>query len=184
MIRCIACRNAELRSALVSLEGTVRGETYTVEMIGLVCPNGDYQTIEGADMPEFAKLLADRYRSLHGLLTSEEIRSRRKRLWMSQQQFANYVGVGVASVKRWEMGKIQEKRSDDEIRRKTDRPAHVTAARIGRVEGLITSTNTGCTDYIVVEARQPHTAYLGLRHPTKAVIPPYLAKLLNASTQG
>jgi hypothetical protein len=38
---------------------------------------------------------------------------------MSQQEFANFLGVGVASVKRWELGKIQDKLHDDLIRQKT-----------------------------------------------------------------
>jgi len=136
MSRCIECGSVELRPAVVSLEGTVRGEIYIVEMKGLVCLNDGYKTIEGSDMPEFARLLADKYRSAQRLLTSEEIRSRRKRLNMSQQQFAHYLGVGVASVKRWEMGKIQDRRCDDEIRRKTDAKAHIADTRIGRFDLL------------------------------------------------
>ncbi len=39
---------------------------------------------------------------------------------MSQSKFADYLGVGVASVKRWEMGKIQEHAMDELVRLKTE----------------------------------------------------------------
>jgi hypothetical protein len=35
---------------------------------------------------------------------------------MSQEEFAAYLSVGVASVKRWELGKVQEKSMDDLVR--------------------------------------------------------------------
>jgi hypothetical protein len=39
---------------------------------------------------------------------------------MTQQQFSDYLGTGVASVKRWEAGQIQDKAMDELIRLKTD----------------------------------------------------------------
>src|SRR5262249_34973299 len=97
------------------------------------CPKCGYQTIAGSDMPEFGRLLADQYRKKYGLLTSDEIRERRKRLEMNQEQFADWLGVGIASVKRWEMGKIQDKRSDALIRERTDPPKYATAQNAGWV---------------------------------------------------
>jgi hypothetical protein len=44
---------------------------------------------------------------------------------MSQQRFSEYLGAGVASVKRWELGQIQDRAMDELIRLKTD----VEAAR-------------------------------------------------------
>jgi hypothetical protein len=40
---------------------------------------------------------------------------------MSQQEYSNYLGVGVASVKRWEAGQVQDRAMDNLIRLKTDR---------------------------------------------------------------
>jgi len=121
-IKCINCGLADLESKLVRLAGQVRGEDYTVEMLGLECPQCGYKTIDGPAMPEYGRLLADRYRTAHGLLTSDDIRTRRERLEMSQQAFADFLGVGVASVKRWEMGKIQDPRNNALIIDKTTRP--------------------------------------------------------------
>ena len=119
---CIRCDEADLQSRPVELSGVVRGETYTVRMQGLECPKCGYKTIEGPDMPEYGRLLADKYREAHGLLTSEAIRARRKRLLMTQEEFAKLLGVGIASVKRWEMGKIQDARSNQLIIERTDFP--------------------------------------------------------------
>src|ERR1700739_1172276 len=104
---CFNCGKANLQPRQIQVTGTVREEEYTVNMRGLKCPNCGYQTVEGSDLQEYGRLLADRYRSTHGLLTSDEIRARRKQLGMSQEAFAKYLEVGVASVKRWELGKIQ-----------------------------------------------------------------------------
>jgi putative zinc finger/helix-turn-helix YgiT family protein len=118
-IKCRQCEQAELEPAIVRLNGKVRGEEYSIEMLGLRCRSCTYQTVDGPDMPEYGRLLADKYRVAHGLLTSEEIHKRREGLGMSQQAFADFLGVGVASVKRWEMGKIQDARNNALIVEKT-----------------------------------------------------------------
>ena len=71
-------------------------------------------------MSEFMQKVADAYRSSRNLLTSAEIRRKRERLRMSQVEFAAYLGVGVAGVKRLELGEIQSKGVDELIRLKTD----------------------------------------------------------------
>ena len=58
----------------------------------------------------------------HGALSfdDKEIRARRMQLGMSQTQFGEYLGTGPASVKRWELGQVQDKAMDELIRLKTD----------------------------------------------------------------
>ena len=102
-IRCLNCDDADLAPSMVQLQGEVRGETYSVTMLGLSCPRCGYKTIEGAAMPEYRRLLADQYRAAHALLTSEQIRALRKSFGETQEQFAKRIGFGIASVKRWEM---------------------------------------------------------------------------------
>jgi transcriptional regulator with XRE-family HTH domain len=58
--------------------------------------------------------IADAYRRDHDLYTSEEIKAIRGKI--TQQQFADALGVGVASVKRWELGLVQDKGNDRLIR--------------------------------------------------------------------
>lgn len=103
--------------------GTRNGETVKVFMEGVVCANCGYKTVEANRMGEFALKVSDAYREAHGLLTSEDIRHRRHRLKMSQSQFARHLGVGVASVKRWELGQIQDEAMNTLIVLKTDSEA-------------------------------------------------------------
>lgn len=98
---------------MAKIEGEVKREKHTIEMEALVCDSCGHVALEGADAQEFMRLLADAYRQAHGLLTSREIRNIRGRL--SQQRFADELGVGVASIKRWELGMIQDRRSNRQI---------------------------------------------------------------------
>lgn len=116
---CINCGNANLDFKKVQMTGDVRGETYSVEMMGLECPKCGYSTIQGTDMAELQRLLADKYRTQHGLLTSKQIRARRTHLGMTQEEFAQHLGVGIASVKRWEAGRIQDAASNRNIIERT-----------------------------------------------------------------
>jgi putative zinc finger/helix-turn-helix YgiT family protein len=182
MNKCIQCGQADLVPKIVQLDGQVRGEHYTVEMLGLECPRCGYQTIEGPTMPEYRRLLADRYRATYGLLTSEDIRARRKRLRMNQREFAKYVNVGEATIKRAEMGKIQDRHTDEAIRRRTDLVLSATASRIGRTEAIVTSTNGFGAPFLGPDVTHWTLGCAGpaLRHN----IAPYLASQFVASTRG
>jgi putative zinc finger/helix-turn-helix YgiT family protein len=91
-----------------------------VAVDGLNCQSCGFQTVDSRQTAELNRLVSDAYRTAHGLLTGEEIKGRRKQLRMSQEEFADYLGVGIASVKRWELGGIQEKAMDELLRLKTD----------------------------------------------------------------
>ena len=119
-MNCKKCGKSNLEKRTAAVPGQLRGERFAVTMPALVCPKCRYVTVDGADLAEYMRRVADAYRSKHGLLTSEEIRSRRLRLDMSQAKFADYLGVGVASLKRWEMGKVQDGSSDKLIRLRSD----------------------------------------------------------------
>ena len=55
------------------------------------------------------RAISDAYRKAEGLLTSEEIRTNRKKLGLKQNELAKRMNVGIASIKRWEGGFIQSK---------------------------------------------------------------------------
>ncbi len=48
-----------------------------------------------------------------GLLTPEQIRGVRERLGLSQAEFAQLTGIGVATLSRWEKGRLMQTRSLD-----------------------------------------------------------------------
>jgi len=135
--KCPECEKRYLKPATTALTGTTHGESLSIVSDALVCPNCGFKTIPAPRMGEFALRVADAYREKHGLLTSSQIKDRRLDLGMSQQQFARYLGVGSSSVKRWELGNIQDKAMNDLILLKTDpraAEANVTEvlARLGK----------------------------------------------------
>jgi putative zinc finger/helix-turn-helix YgiT family protein len=120
---CIACGEADLVPGIVELTGTVKDETYKVQMMGLRCQLCGFQTFEGSGaMTEFRRLINEEYKRAHGLLTSAALVSLRNSLDMNQEEFARHVDVGLASLKRWELGKIQEQASNDRIIEKLTKP--------------------------------------------------------------
>jgi putative zinc finger/helix-turn-helix YgiT family protein len=119
-MNCPNCVKANLRKQKARIPGETKGERFSISMEGLVCPKCGWTTVEGRDLAEYMRRLADAYRARHGLLTSDELRTRRSRLGMTQEEFARYVGVGVASIRRWEMGKVQDASSDELIKLRTD----------------------------------------------------------------
>jgi putative zinc finger/helix-turn-helix YgiT family protein len=119
--KCFVCNDGALRDSSVSLKGSRNGEEFAVTVQGMTCDSCGYQTIDNRQSGEFTKAVSDAYRRAHGLLTGVDIRERRAEwLEMSQQEFADYLGVGVASVKRWELGQIQDRAMDQLMRLKTD----------------------------------------------------------------
>src|SRR5690348_7097404 len=117
---CHECNSGTLAAQPVSLTGERHGEKFTVTTPGLACDHCGYQTIANSQSGDFTRAVSDAYRAEHGLLTGDEIRNLRNRLGMNQVQFADYLGVGSSSVKRWESGQIQEKAMDELVRLKTD----------------------------------------------------------------
>lgn len=119
-MKCLDCGTGKLVPQTAKVTGEVRGERLTVTAKALVCNRCAYQSMEGEDVQEFMRALGDAYRRAHSLLTSTEIRSRRAALGMSQVEFSAYLGVGAASIKRWELGAIQDLAIDRYLRLKTD----------------------------------------------------------------
>ncbi|HVU31794.1 MAG TPA: type II TA system antitoxin MqsA family protein [Opitutaceae bacterium] len=116
---CLHCGG----TAFAETEGDViqefRGETLTVTMPVLRCTHCGWQTLPPGHLDELRVRVADAYRRKHGLLTSRDIRDRREQLGMSQRRFAEFLGVGAASIPRWESWQVQEKLYDEKIRQAT-----------------------------------------------------------------
>jgi putative zinc finger/helix-turn-helix YgiT family protein len=119
--KCFECNTGSLNVGVVTMTGVRNGEEFTVTVPGLVCDSCGYKTIDNRQSGAFTKAVSDAYKTAHGLLTGSELRDRRADwLKMSQQAFADYLGVGLASIKRWESGQIQDRAMDELIRLKTD----------------------------------------------------------------
>jgi len=115
---CFCCANGHLHKNRTQVSGEVRGEPFTVETEAMVCDRCGFQVLTEEQSAAYTAAISDAYRRKHGLLTSEDLREARKQLGLSQVQFAKYLKVGVASVKRWEAGLIQDQALDELIRLK------------------------------------------------------------------
>ena len=130
MSECLKCGGTMHEHSGLSFEGEVRDETVSFVMAGLKCEACGRQTVPGSEMQEFMRRAADAYRVRHRLLTSETIRSRRNALGMTQEEFAEWLPAGVASVRRWELGAVQDDAMDELIRLKTDPDEAREAAKV------------------------------------------------------
>lgn len=118
--QCFECNAGVLVPGIVRLTGERSGEVFTVNVPGFACTSCNYQTIDNSQSGEFTRAVSDAYKVAHGLLSGAALKERRAMLGMSQQDFAAYLGVGPASVKRWEAGQIQDRAMDELMRLKTD----------------------------------------------------------------
>jgi len=129
---CLRCDKGTLRKARCTFKVPIRDEEVSVRTTGLRCDNCGWETQDIEGLAKLAHLAAEAYRKKHSLLTGSEIRSRRERLHLSQEGFADWLGVGIASVKRWEGSQVQDKAMDELIRLKTDPAALLDAAKAVR----------------------------------------------------
>jgi putative zinc finger/helix-turn-helix YgiT family protein len=98
----------------------VRGEKLTVRSEAMICNRCGAHVLNDRQSAAYTVAISDAYRLKHGLLTSEDLKGVRSRLELSQAAFARFLKVGVASVKRWEAGLIQDEAHDQLIRLRTD----------------------------------------------------------------
>lgn len=119
-MKCFECGKGTMRRRTASTTHEIKGISFEVEGPLLVCSNCGFKAVPQDQVAAHGRVVDQRYRELAGLLTAQEIAAARKRLKMNQAQFAGYLGVGEASVKRWEAGALQDKSSDELIRFKTD----------------------------------------------------------------
>jgi putative zinc finger/helix-turn-helix YgiT family protein len=119
---CLRCDNEEFvlkQDSIIAQE--FRGDTFRIQMPALACSVCGWTTIDAEQTDELRRRTADAYRTKHGLLTSEEIKTLRQLLGKTQREFASMISVGEASIKRWETWLVQEKSSDQLIRLKCEK---------------------------------------------------------------
>ena len=97
-------------------EKTFKGVDIRYRVEAFVCPECGLEagTVETAGGSQRA--IADAYRAKTGLLTGGEIRTLRLANRLTQQQLADAMHIGIASIKRWETGLIQSRSMDHALR--------------------------------------------------------------------
>ncbi len=116
--RCGKCGQKEMRLATVPYATTIEhdGRAYRVEIPALTvpqCVNCQALSIDH----EADRQISAAFRREARLLAPEEIRQGREKLGLTQKQFASLLGVGEATVSRWETGaQIQQRAMDRFLR--------------------------------------------------------------------
>jgi len=118
---CPSCKSLSLERQFVNdrFEYGAEDKTVWVEAENVpieVCARC-HETFRG---PEAARVRHDAICKTLGLLTPAEIRNLRERLHMTQEQFAEWASVGVATVSRWERGCWIQTRAHDRLMRTLD----------------------------------------------------------------
>ena len=144
-----------MTSQVADMTARIRGEEIAVRAEARVCNKCGFQVMNEEQSAAYTIASADAFREKHGLLTSSEMKALRRHLGMSQQTFANYLKVGVASVKRWEAGLVQDEAMDELIRVKSDLAA--ARANVRRLEEY-TGSSTAPPQETVVFLRRSEVA--------------------------
>lgn len=159
---CLKCEGGAFAAAEGEIVQEYRGETLTVRTPVMRCAHCAWETLGPGQVDALRVATADAYRRKHGLLTSGEIRTVRQACGLSQRAFADALGVGQASVPRWESWQVQEAVYDAAIRRFAARAAlrplptvRVLAAHV-RMNATMLGIAQGAVWQSVVTAFHPH----------------------------
>mgnify|MGYP000253125306 CR=1 FL=1 len=117
---CLKCENEKFESKNVKVEQEFKGQSFNVVVDAHVCTGCGFHQFDDEQANMLRRVTVDTFKANNDLLTSDQVKDYREGLEMSQSQFAAYIGVGVASVKRWETYFVQDKSQDDLIRIKCD----------------------------------------------------------------
>lgn len=117
---CFNCEGEKFTAKKVRSEQEFKGRTLSVLTEGMCCVACAAVQFSDEQANQLRKLTVDAYKKAEGLLTSEEVRRFREELSYSQAQFSDYLGVGIASIKRWETCFVQDRSQDDLLRIKCD----------------------------------------------------------------
>lgn len=119
-MKCLKCDSTDFETKNVRFSSELKGETIDVIVSSYVCKACNTALMDAKQMNEYRRAVVDAYRKKHALLTSLEIVAYRSKLNMNQAEFAQYLNVGDASIKRWETYYVQDASQDDHIRIKCD----------------------------------------------------------------
>ncbi|MBI9077159.1 MAG: DUF4065 domain-containing protein [Desulfatibacillum sp.] len=114
----LECPNGHGIMSVMDIERTMsfRGEDITVSVPVSKCSVCGIEAGTVEQVAHAQRVVHDAYRKKKELLTSEDIQRKRKRLGWTQNTLAHKAKVGVASVKRWELGQIQSESMDALLR--------------------------------------------------------------------
>ena len=119
-MKCMKCGHVVEPEAPRTVEAELKGEHVSVEVIAPQCAKCGEVVLLGRHVRAYHRAVSDAYRREVGLLTIDEIDSLRRNLNMTWPEFASYVSVGIATLKRWRRGEIQTQALDHLVRLRAD----------------------------------------------------------------
>lgn len=119
-MKCIKCGHVVEPEAPRTVDAELKGERVTVTLNAPQCAHCGRVVILGRNVRAYHRAVSDAYRRKVGLLTMDEIESLRRDLKMTLPEFASYVFVGIATLKRWRRGEIQTQALDRLVRLRAD----------------------------------------------------------------
>lgn len=140
---CLSCDSQNIEKKRVKSKATFKGDHIETISEKMLCKDCGESFLTEPQMSQFRRNLADAYREKNGLLKSEDIKNYRKKLGVSQIEFARMIGAGDSSVKRWETNRVQDRVYDMIIRSRCD-PSYISDNIVKNMEDLaIEDEHTG-----------------------------------------
>lgn len=118
--RCPTCNVGRLHDKVITdrFEYEVDGKTQTVVAENVPVRECDNAACgERLSGPEAGRIRHEAICRAFGLLTPREIQAIRERLGPSQERFAQLTGIGIATISRWERGRLLQNRAYDNLLR-------------------------------------------------------------------
>lgn len=116
-MKCIKCGHVVEQEALRTIDAELKGEHVSVTLHAPQCMHCGRVVILGRHTRAYHRAVSDAYRRKVGLLTIGEIDRLRRNLAMTWPDFADYLSIGTATLKRWRRGEIQTPALDRLVRR-------------------------------------------------------------------
>lgn len=115
---CPTCNAGCLRDKIITERFDFEVDGKTKSVVAENVPLSECEKCgERLSGPEAARIRHEAICQTFGLLTPHEIQSIRERLGLSQERFAQLTGIGVATISRWERGRLLQNRAMDKYLR-------------------------------------------------------------------
>jgi HTH-type transcriptional regulator/antitoxin MqsA len=123
---CPNCNKGILQKGTKSVSVEYKGNPLTLEQPGTYCTECDEGIITGTDMKRTEKQVHDFRAEVDGYLTSDEVRTIRTELGLTQHAAAEIFGGGPNAFSRYERGEVRQTRALDQLLRLLHRhPEHL-----------------------------------------------------------
>ena len=138
-MKCIKCGQRVEPEAPRTIDAEFRGKCLSVRLRVPWCSQCNRAVILGRKVRTYHRAVSDAYRRQVGLLTTDEIDGLRRSLNMTWSEFADYLFIGIATLKRWNRGEIQTRALDRLVRLMAD-PSFLERAASELYERLTKAT--------------------------------------------